>query len=282
MLWFEHLGFHPFAFFAYSSDRYTVGSLFDFFTCLTDFFPALVFIQHFSKHMPYVKFILPTAPTQPVTMNMGMNMPSWYDITGLDERSNENCNGIDDSRERISNILKTEHESTGLPYERMVLAGFSQGGALSLFTGFQLPEKIAGVVVLSGYLPAARKFKVTPGLEQIPVLHCHGTQDPLVNYALAQKTKEKVGAVGVKSYTIKSYPLGHTVDWKELSDVLTFLKAILPPDDSCKIKLKDVHEMSVKELREAIRKSGLGHKAVGLMEKSEFVQLLQDHRDGKL
>jgi lysophospholipase-2 len=215
-------------------------------------------------------------------MNMGMNMPSWYDITGLDERSNENCNGIDDSRERISNILKTEHESTGLPYERMVLAGFSQGGALSLFTGFQLPEKIAGVVVLSGYLPAARKFKVTPGLEQIPVLHCHGTQDPLVNYALAQKTKEKVGAVGVKSYTIKSYPLGHTVDWKELSDVLTFLKAILPPDDSCKIKLKDVHEMSVKELREAIRKSGLGHKAVGLMEKSEFVQLLQDHRDGKL
>lgn len=232
--------------------------------------------------MPYVKFILPTAPTQSVTMNMGMKMPSWYDITGLDERSNENCSGIDESRERISNILKTEHEITGLPYERMALAGFSQGGALSLFTGFQLPEKIAGVVVLSGYLPAAKKFNVAPGLEGIPVLHCHGTQDPLVNYALAQKTKEKLETAGVKSYTIKSYPIGHTVDMKELSDVLNFLQGILPSDDACKIKLKDVRDMSVKELREAIRKAGLSRKAVGLMEKSEFVQLLQDHRDGKL
>jgi lysophospholipase II len=215
-------------------------------------------------------------------MNMGMKMPSWYDITGLDERSNENCNGIDESRERISNILKTEHERTGLPYERMVLAGFSQGGALSLFTGFQLPERIAGVVVLSGYLPAAKKFKVTPGLQGIPVLHCHGTQDPLVNHALAQKSKERVQSAGVTSYTIKSYPIGHTVDTKELSDVLNFLKVVLPPDDSCKIKLKDIHEMSVKELREAIRKAGLSRKAVGLMEKAEFVRLLQDHRDGKL
>jgi lysophospholipase II len=215
-------------------------------------------------------------------MNMGMAMPSWYDITGLDERSNENCAGIDVSVERISNILKTEHETTGLPYHRMVLAGFSQGGALSLFTGFQLPEKIAGIVCLSGYLPAAKRFKVTPGLDEVPVLHCHGTQDMLVNYSLAQKSKNKVQESGVKSYTIKSYPIGHTVDMKELTDVIHFLKGILPPDDTCKIQLKDVQDMSVKELREAIRKAGLSSKAVGLMEKPEFVRLLQDHRDGKL
>ena len=85
--------------------------------------------------MPYVKFILPTAPTQPVTMNMGMSMPSWYDITGLDERANENCAGLDVSVERLRQILQTEHDTTGLPYARMVLAGFSQGGALALFTG---------------------------------------------------------------------------------------------------------------------------------------------------
>jgi lysophospholipase II len=232
--------------------------------------------------MPYVKFILPTAPTQPVTMNMGMAMPSWYDITGLDERSNENCNGLSQSVATITNILHNEHTTTGLPYNRMVLAGFSQGGALSLFTGFQFEQKIAAIVCLSGYLPAAKQFRITPGNEDIPVLHCHGTQDMVVAYPMAQKSKKKVQEIGCTSYTIKSYPIGHTVDMKELSDVLQFLKEKLPPDDTCKITLKEVQDMSVKELREAIRKAGLSHKAVGLMEKSEFVRLLQDHRDGKL
>ena len=129
--------------------------------------------------MPHVKFILPTAPTQPVTMNMGMPMPSWYDITGLDERSNENCAGIAQSQSTIRDILSTEHSATGLPYHRMVLAGFSQGGALSLFTGMQLEKekKLAGIVVMSGYLPAAAQFDITEGLEDTPILHCHGEAD---------------------------------------------------------------------------------------------------------
>lgn len=232
--------------------------------------------------MPYVKFILPTAPTQPVTMNMGMSMPSWYDITGLDERANENCVGLEASVERISNILQAEHTATGLPYSRMVLAGFSQGGALSLFTGMQLPEKLAGIVLMSGYLPAAKKFSVTPGLQDTPVLHCHGTQDVLVNYSSAQKSADTVKEMGVKEYTIKLYPIGHTVDMNELKDVLQFLKTVLPQDDTCKIKVKPANEMSIKELRAAIRKAGLSSKAVGLMEKSEFVRLLQDYRDGKM
>ena len=232
--------------------------------------------------MPYTKFILPTAPTQPVTMNMGMSMPSWYDIVGLDERANENCKGLETSVERIANILKTEHETTGLPYSRMVLAGFSQGGALSLFTGMGLPQKLAGIAILSGYLPAAKKFKVTPGLESTPVLHCHGTQDMVVAFPLAQKTMEKVKEKGVMNYTVKSYTIGHTVSMDELADVLQFLQGILPDDPSHKIKVKDPSEMSVKELRAAIRKAGLSHKAVGLMEKPEFVRLLQDHLNGKL
>jgi predicted esterase len=238
--------------------------------------------QHFAKEMPYVKFILPTAPSNPVTMNMGMSMPSWYDITGLDERSNENCNGLDRSVSTITNILDNEHTSTGLPYQRMILAGFSQGGALSLFTAFQLPNTIAGIVCLSGYLPAAKQFRIHPGNEHIPVLHCHGTQDMVVAYPLAQKSKTKIQEMGCTNYTIQSYPIGHTVDMKELADVLKFLKERLPPDEAYKIKVKDSNEMSVKELREAIKKAGLSHKAVGLMEKSEFVQLLQNYRDGKL
>ena len=129
--------------------------------------------------MPYLKFILPTAPTQPVTMNMGMPMPSWYDITGLDERSNENCAGIETSQNTVKEILTKEHESNGLSYNRMVLAGFSQGGALSLFTGMQLSaaQKLGGIVVMSGYLPAAKQFQITQGLEDTPIMHCHGESD---------------------------------------------------------------------------------------------------------
>jgi len=241
-----------------------------------------IFSQFLGKTMPYIKFILPTAPTQPVTMNMGMSMPSWYDITGLDERANENCKGLEDSVDRIRNILKSEHESTGLPYQRMVLAGFSQGGALSLFTGLGLPQKLAGIAVLSGYLPAASKFQVTPGLESTPVLHCHGTQDMVVNYSLAQKTMDSIKAKGVENYTVKSYSIGHTVSMEELADVLQFIQGILPDDPSHKIKLKEPSQMSVKELRGAIRKANLSHKAVGFCEKDEFVRLLQNHRDGKL
>ena len=213
-----------------------------------------------------------------------MPMPSWYDITGLDEKSNEKCKGLPESQERLKAILEKEHDSTGLPYSRMVLAGFSQGGALSLFTGLQLPKekKLAGIVIMSGYLAGEKQFQLTDGLQDTPVLHCHGTMDPMVQFRMAELTKNKLTAIGVKDYTLKTYPIQHTVSPDEIAEVKRFLSKVLPPDDTCKIKLKDPAEMSVKELKAAIRKSGLGSKAVGLMEKSEFVKLLQDHRAGKL
>ena len=160
----------------------------------------------------------------------------------------------------------------------MMLVGFSQGGALSLFTGFALPEQLAGIVLLSGYLPAASKFKVTPGLESTPVLHCHGTQDLLVNHSLAKKSKQQVQSQhGVQDYTIKSYNIGHTVSMDELNDVLEFVKLRLPDDPSFRIQLKDPSTMSVKELKAAIRRAGLS--SAGCFEKSEFVRLLQEHRE---
>ena len=209
-------------------------------------------------------------------------MPSWYDIVGLDERSNENCAGLEDSVKTLRSILQTEHENYGLPYRRMVLAGFSQGGALSLYTGLQLTDKIAGVVVLSGYLPAASKFKVTPGLEKVPVLHCHGTQDMVVPSPLAEKSRKHVMDRGAKEYTLKTYPIAHTVSMEELADVLRFVQTVLPPDETCRVKVKDPSEMTVKELKAAIRKAGIQSKAVGFMEKREFVGLLEDFRAGKL
>ena len=201
-------------------------------------------------------------------------------------KSSEDCEGIEDSQRRLEKILETEHENTGLPYNRMVLAGFSQGGALSLYTGMQLQpadKKLAGIVVLSGYLPQQSKFKITSGLEETPILHCHGSQDPVVQYPLAEMSKKVLtGMKGATNYELKSYPVQHTVNMDEIAEMETFLQQILPPDDSCKIKVKDPKEMSIKELKAAIKQANLSSKAVGFMEKSEFVKLLQDHRDGKL
>ena len=218
-------------------------------------------------------------------MNMGMSMPSWYDIVGLDERANENCKGIDESQTRLANILQTEHERTGLSYKRMVLAGFSQGGALSLFTGLQLPQRLAAMVVMSGYVPAASKLSAASSSLQreTPILHCHGTQDMVVQYAMAEKSKELLTQqLGVADYTLEAYPIAHTVSPEELKRVLTFLQEKLPDDDTCKVRLPDPSEMSVKELKAAIRRAGLTARARGFMEKQEFVRLLQDYRAGNL
>lgn len=187
--------------------------------------------QHLATELPHLKFILPTAPTQPVTMNGGMPMPSWYDITGLDERSNENCAGIDRAQTTVKDILAQEHAATGLPYRRMVLAGFSQGGALSMFTGLQLEHKLGGIVVMSGYLPAAAQFQITPGLEDTPILHCHGEADPMVVVDMAQKSQAMVLSKGAASYDLKTYPgLVHSVSIEEIADVKGFLQNTLPPD----------------------------------------------------
>ena len=161
---------------------------------------------------------------------------------------------------------------------RMVLAGFSQGGALSLFTGLQLDSSLAGILVMSGYLPAASKVKMSQ--PDTPVWHGHGNMDPLVQYAMAEKTKSKLSEMGVKDYTLKSYPIPHTVSPSELGDAMGFLKKVLPFDESIKVTLKDPKSMSVKELKAAVRKAGLS--AVGLMEKSDFINLINNHRDGKL
>lgn len=241
--------------------------------------------EHLARKLPYMKIILPTAPTQPVTMNMGMSMPSWYDIKGLDMKSNEQCDGIDASQSRLAGILEKEHQDTGLAYNRMVLAGFSQGGALSLYTGMQLSteQKPAGIIVLSGYLPQQTKFTITSGLEDTPILHCHGSNDPVVQYPMAQLTQKALTELkGAKNYTLKTYPVQHTVSQEEIAEMESFLQKVLPPDESCRIQVKDPKDMSVKELKAAIKKAGLSNKAIGFTEKREFIELIQNHRDGKL
>jgi len=147
--------------------------------------------QEIAVKMPYTKFILPTAPRQPVTLNGGMRMNAWYDIKSLSSEHGADCvDGIDTSITIIKELIHAE-VALGIRSDRIVLAGFSQGGALSLYCGLQLPIELrpAGILVMSGYLPGSNHFKLTPGLEDVPVLHCHGTSDPVVQYQWGQMTK---------------------------------------------------------------------------------------------
>jgi hypothetical protein len=155
------------------------------------------------------------------------------------------------------------------------LAGFLQGGALSLFTGVQLDQALPGIVVISGYLLAALQCK--PKHLDVPIWwHGHGMMDlVMVQFGMAEKTK-----LGDKEYTLESFPIQHTVSLTESQKVMQLLAKILPLDDLCKILLKDPKEISFKALKNGgIQKAGLQSKAVGFMEKSEFVRLIR--RDGK-
>jgi lysophospholipase II len=213
-------------------------------------------------------------------MNGGISMPGWYDITGLDDRASESCEGIEESMSEIHEALGQE-AALGLPYSRFMLAGFSQGGAMSLFTGLQLPveKRLAGVLVMSGYCPGYSKFTLTPGLEETPLLHCHGTSDPVVLFPWAEKTKNFVLEQGLKSYELKTYAgMGHTASMEELMDAMGFLLKCLPDSAEHRLPPPDPKTMSVKELKAAIVEAGLASKARGFSEKQEFVELLLSHQ----
>jgi len=264
--------------------------------------------QYLANQLPHVKWILPTAPTQPVTLNGGMPMPSWYDIVGLDSRSSEFCNGLDESMEQILSLVEDEVSGNGssttattacvnpLDYSRIVLAGFSQGGALALYTGMTQLRKqstvglgLGGITVMSGYLPRSKAFAIATGSEKTPILHCHGEQDSVVPVQAAALSKERVLSLlketssgNENSYEVKTYAgLDHSVAIDELNDVAAFLKRVIPPisittqtDNAPEDDEVDPTKMSVRQLRTEIEKRGLKEESRGMLEKSDLVNLL--------
>jgi lysophospholipase-2 len=190
--------------------------------------------MHMASLVPHVKWVLPTAPSQPVTLNGGMRMPSWYDIESLSRsRGTQECKGLDDSRAKIMSIVDSEREK-GIDTSRIVLAGFSQGGALSLWTGLQIPETytkpLAGVLCLSGYLPKSDAFSLSSHGRVTPVFHCHGSVDPVVIPDFAEVSKQQVDAAGhTAGYELKWYRgMAHSASMEELGDVVNWLKKVVP------------------------------------------------------
>jgi phospholipase/carboxylesterase len=176
---------------------------------------------------PPIRFIFPHAPSIPVTLNGGYIMPAWYDILGANLVDRQDAAGIQKSEQAIKSLIENE-VARGIPYERIVLAGFSQGCAMALHTGLRLPHRLAGIMALSGYLPLADRFATERNAANAhtPVFMAHGTQDPVVVLARGEKSRDALAAMGhpVQWHT---YPMQHAVHPREIADIAAFLKQVL-------------------------------------------------------
>jgi len=170
-----------------------------------------------------VRVVLPHAPHRPVTINGGMAMPAWYDIKAADFNRGQDSEGIYESEQQLRALIQREVGS-GIPAEHIILAGFSQGGAIVLHTGLRYPQPLAGILALSTYLPLADTLaaEAAAANRQVPILMAHGMQDPVVPVKLALLSRDLLAGLGY-DVSWQSYPMPHAVCPEEISDVRDWL-----------------------------------------------------------
>ena len=173
--------------------------------------------------MPALRFVFPHAPVRPVTLNNGYKMRAWYDIIGIDRRSAEDFTGIQASADAVTAVIRAEN-ARGIASSRIVLAGFSQGGAMALHLATRFPEKLAGVIALSCYLPLAKQFASERSSANLatPIFMAHGSQDPVVPFALGDESRRVLEGTG---YRVEwhAYPMPHALCAEEVADLKTWL-----------------------------------------------------------
>ena len=176
-----------------------------------------------------VRFVFPHAPQRPVTINMGMRMRAWYDILQLGGGAEDEA-GIRDSQRQVDALVEREL-GRGVAARRVVLAGFSQGGAIALQAGLRYPEQLAGIMALSTYLPLAATLAAErhAANQPVPVLMAHGTHDDIIPIARAQRSRDALAALG---YAVewREYPMPHSVCAAEIGDIRNWLETVLAPD----------------------------------------------------
>jgi phospholipase/carboxylesterase len=175
------------------------------------------------------RFVFPNAPIRPVTINNGMKMRAWYDIDRTVGREGlQDAAGFRATEAEVAALIARE-EARGIPVARMVLGGFSQGGAVSLYAAPRLAQRLAGVLALSCYLPLRQTL---PGERQAandgtPIFMAHGNADPMLPLSLGSASRDILRKLG---YTVEwhEYPMGHSVCAEEIADIRRFLLRVLP------------------------------------------------------
>jgi len=170
-----------------------------------------------------VRFVFPHAPVRSVTVNGGMQMRAWYDILGWGSKVPQDAVGIRASAAAVARLIDRE-VARGVPAERIVLAGFSQGGAIALHSALREPRRLAGVLALSTYLPLAETLaaEMSAASAGLPIFMAHGTDDPILPLAMAEVSRRVLGAAG---YAVDwhVYPMAHAVCAPEIAAIRAWL-----------------------------------------------------------
>ena len=174
-----------------------------------------------------VRFVFPQAPTIPVTLNHGMRMPAWYDIRSLGGSRNNDVEGIERSRSQVGELIAREVER-GVDPSRIVIGGFSQGGAIALHTALRHGDRLAGVMVLSAYLLLADQLDAEASAvnRDVPVFMAHGTYDPVVRFDWATTSRDRLQALGW-DVEWHEYPMPHSVCPEEITAIGVWLSRVL-------------------------------------------------------
>ena len=168
---------------------------------------------------PALRFVFPHAPVRPVTINNGMRMRAWYDIVGMDFPTRADSHGVKQSVVQANALIERE-QARGIPAERILLAGFSQGGAIALATGVRRTAPLAGLIALSTYLPDAQSATDEKSADATtqPVFMAHGASDPVIPLMYAEQSAQLLKTLGF-NVDWHRYPMAHQVCAEELSDL---------------------------------------------------------------
>jgi phospholipase/carboxylesterase len=174
-----------------------------------------------------LRFVFPHAPVRPVTLNNGYPMRAWFDIVKIGLNQPRDRDGMLSASHMLGALIEREN-ARGIPSTHIVVAGFSQGGAVALYTGLQYREKLAGILALSTYLPLGEgfDFEIDPANAHTPVFYAHGIQDPVVPLPLAEHTRQQLMARGC-AVNWHTYPMPHAVHPEEIGHIRAWLLSVL-------------------------------------------------------
>ncbi len=181
-------------------------------------------------HLPAtarLRFVFPHAPLRPVTINQGHVMRAWYDVRALAGVRREDEAGVRQSARQIEALLARERQR-GIAPRRIVIAGFSQGGAMALHVGLRHPDRLAGILALSCYLPLAGALDTerSPANHDVPIFWAHGLHDPMIPRAMAEEGRAQLAELGYR-IDWHQYPIPHSVSAEEIADVARWLARVL-------------------------------------------------------